>query len=437
MGPKRRRPEQLQLGNMLMLSVILIRFHRIASRISGRGVVAIVAVFWGLFGVPIASHGADSKDQSRPLEFDRIVVDADMPGGYQVEVADVDGDGKLDVVGLGNGVCAWYQNPTWRKRIVTTPKQTPGIISTATADIDRDGKAEIAIGYDFEMNEPKRGKLLIARQGNSIDDPWKIEKIEAIGSVHRLRFGDLDGDGRLELVVAPIFGPEAEPPAFQESFARLIYFKPSGLSANQVFTWERHDLGEFLVMHAIEAIDATGDGAIDVLSASNEGVSLTTLDRASGGRPHTRRLVPGAAGTPPKRGSSEIHLGKLRGGKRFLATIDPWHGTDVSVCLEAKPDSLVFGARTVVDATLSDGHALWVADFDGDGDDEIVAGHRGKDHRVSIYDFDGKLWNRTVLDRAIAAQDLRGGDIDGDGKPDVVAIGGSTHNVVLFKPKSR
>jgi hypothetical protein len=90
---------------------------------------------------------------------------------------------------------------------------------------------------------------------------------------------------------------------------------------------------------------------------------------------------------------------------------------------------------TMVDDTLDAGHALWVADFDGDGDDEVFAGHRGKDHRVSLYDFDGKNWIRTVLDRDIAAQDLRGGDLDGDGSHDVVSVGGSTHNVVWYRPR--
>ncbi len=71
--------------------------------------------------------------------------------------------------------------------------------------------------------------------------------------------------------------------------------------------------------------------------------------------------------------------------------------------------------------------------MDGDGDDEVFAGYRGAGDRVSVYDFDGKAWNRTVLDDAIAAQDLRGGDLDGDGTPDVVAIGGKTHNVVWYK----
>src|SRR5262249_2029565 len=139
-----------------------------------------------------------------------------------------------------------------------------------------------------------------------------------------------------------------------------------------------------------------------------------------------------------------VHLGRLADGRRFLATIEPWHGSEVVVCYaddfakykgidDAK--AFRFGPRVVIDSTLAEGHALWVADIDGDGDAEVFAGHRGKDHRVSLYHYDRgtKAWARTVLDREIAAQDLRGGDLDGDGTPDVVAVGGATHNVVRYR----
>jgi hypothetical protein len=42
------------------------------------------------------------------------------------------------------------------------------------------------------------------------------------------------------------------------------------------------------------------------------------------------------------------------------------------------------------------------------------------------------MWTRTVIDSRIAAQDLRSGDINGDGLTDVVSVGGSTKNVVLY-----
>src|SRR4051794_26722386 len=89
---------------------------------------------------------------SLALEFDRVVIDDNFPGAHQVEVADVNGDGRPDIVVVGGGTCAWYENPSWRKRIVTTPDQTPGIVSSATTDLDDDGKAEIAIAYEFTRN---------------------------------------------------------------------------------------------------------------------------------------------------------------------------------------------------------------------------------------------------------------------------------------------
>ena len=374
------------------------------------------------------------------IEVERTVIDADFPGAYQVEVADVDGDGKPDVVAVGGGTCAWYENPTWKKRIVTGPDRTPGIISSATADLDGDGKAEIAIAYEFEMNEPKRGKLRIASQGKTPDDPWALSTIAEdfdpiIGSIHRLRWGNFLGNGMKALAVAPIFSVDSEPPGFAG---------PAHLRVNYVADGSRWRDGFMMmfppikychpVTHAIDVVDVNGDGRNEILTASNDGVNLAVILPAGFGWGQ-RRLVAGTPGAGPKKGASEVHLGMLADDLRLLATVEPWHGNKVVVYLSDGPKSLKFGPPTVIDDTLDEGHALWVADVDGDGSDEVFAGHRGKDHRVSMYRRDGDEWTRTVIDREVAAQDLRGGDLDGDGTPEVVTVGGSTHNVVLYKFK--
>ena len=69
-------------------------------------------------------------------------------------------------------------------------------------------------------------------------------------------------------------------------------------------------------------------------------------------------LIAGIIGAAPERGCSEIHLDHAH-GKRFLATVEPWHGTEVVVSTESEPASLMFGPRMVIDDTLAEGRALW------------------------------------------------------------------------------
>lgn len=384
--------------------------------------------------------------------WERELIDGDFPGGYQVEVADVNGDGRPDLVALGGGTCAWYENPGWRKRIVTGPDRTPGIITSATRDLDGDGRAEILIGYEFGLNTPSRGRLGLARrpsgEGVSWDEPWEFLELGEVPSVHRLRFVDTGVGGRPLLVSAPLLGPKASPPSDHEDLALIEWFaweegRGGGLDWGRP---RRGPLGRRPVLHAIETRDAAEGAPARLLTADNLGVAEIALDGdlagmsarvpREGSHP-SESLTAGTVAAAPNRGASEIHAGRSGDGTRFLATIEPWHGTRVVATRLGEGGAAP--TREVLDEGLGEGHALWVADLDGDGDDEILAGDRGPAARVTLYDRDRATgrWVRSVLDEGIAAQDLRGGDLDGDGWPDVAAIGGRTGNLVLYRFRGR
>jgi hypothetical protein len=94
--------------------------------------------------------------------------------------------------------------------------------------------------------------------------------------------------------------------------------------------------------------------------------------------------------------------------------------------------------RRVIHEGFRRGHALWTADFNGDGVDEIAFGHSDTPEKFGVQvwwnsDGAGAEWLGQVLDEGgMATEDLTVADLTGDGRPDIVAGGRATHNVRLY-----
>jgi hypothetical protein len=156
---------------------------------------------------------------------------------------------------------------------------------------------------------------------------------------------------------------------------------------------------------------------------------MYTLTRA--GKWERTEIAKGDPSPWPKSGSSDVTVGRI-GKQRFIAAIEPWHGNEVAVYTQqAKAQGW---SRNVIDDKLVNGHTILTADFDHDGNDEIIAGFRGKGQSVFLYRYEKGEWTKTPLDEGgIAAAACAIADLNEDGKPDVACIGSATTNLKWYE----
>jgi hypothetical protein len=399
-------------------------------------VVAALVVVGGALVACDFAHAAEL--QLRGQEFA-----TDLTVGYAVNVVDMNEDGKPDIVVVDSERVVWYENPSWRVHTLIQGATKKDNVCLAPYDVDRDGKVDFALGADWRPFDTQTGGTIqwLARSSASIDEPWTVRQIAEEPTTHRMRWADLDGDGRSELIVVPLCGRNTTKPLFAETPVRVLAFTiPADPTRDR---WPMRVLNDkMLVTHNFQPIDFDGDKDIDILCTSFEGVNLLTND----GRGSFSRKVIGEGNqkTSPNRGASEIKLGTLAEGKRYIATIEPWHGNQVVVYTEPANPNTGLWQRRVVDEELKWGHAVQCVDLDGDADQELVIGVRDdldekdptKRRGLRIYDpFDAAAgkWNRQLFDAGdMAIEDLAVADFNGDGKNDIVAVARQTHNARIY-----
>jgi hypothetical protein len=390
--------------------------------------------------VPPAAHTADEPAAPR---FRMQELETKLGVGYAVLIADVNADGKPDIIVVDTTRVLWYENPTWKRHTIIEGMTKADNVCATAYDIDGDGKLDLALGADWKpFNTKEGGTLQWLKQGKNIDDPWTLYPIGEEPTVHRIRFVDLYGEGKPRLVVTPLMGHNAtkEKNWMDGSPARILaYSIPKDPTKDR---WVPDVIDESLhVVHNFAPVPSASGKGLDLLAASYEGVSL--LSHTAPDKWTKMHLGDGNQDNPnSNRGSSEVKQGQLKSGHKFIATVEPWHGNQVVVYTEPATAAEKWD-RHVVDEQLKWGHAVWCADLDGDGSDELVIGVRdelskkpGERCGVRIYkaqDDRGAKWQRTDVDPGgVAVEDLAVADLDGDGRLDIIAVGRATHNLRIY-----
>jgi hypothetical protein len=377
--------------------------------------------------VLLSLNSALSAAKFRAVEIDKIEI------GYGVTVADVDGDRKPDILLVDKNQVAWYHNPDWKKHVIAENLTKLDHVCIAAADIDGDGKAEIAIGAGWNPGDTvNSGAVFYLKPGTDRTARWEPIELPHEPTVHRMRWVR-NAEGKSDLVVVPLHG-KGNKNGQGDGVKILAYQMPSDLKA----PWKTKMINDTLHMtHNFDPVQWDSDSGFEMLIGSREGSFLFDSKREG--------LV--QLGGKESGGAGEIRLGKMKNGRRFFATVEPMHGTNLVVYVEPLGPQPRQWERHVLDSSLVDGHALACGDLLGQKTDQIVVGWRamgkpGVKVGIKMFQMRGDEpanWEPSFVDdNQMACEDLCLADLDGDGKLDVIASGRGTKNVkIYFNESSR
>ena len=335
-----------------------------------------------------------------------------------VAVGDVDGDGTNDVVTANKTTDNFYVFIQVKPRVFFKDAATyPGIVTdpllddpidVVAADVDGDGRADIVSANKLSDNLlVVRGKVLNYQKVVYVAGPAFVEPRD-------LAVADLDGDGDQEIAVADSGGP---PDLFlyYQTFPLLFEAPPTSVS-----------LSVPAQLTSLEAADLDGDGDLDLaatnaLAGSAEPAVLLFQDAAG---TFATESFPAAPGFSDPR---ELKVSDIDGdGDLDLAVSGTSGGISNAILLHYQAGPGSFSAfQPVLAPGLSAIAGLRIPDLDGDGDRDLVAAY-GSGHLATFEQFVPGLFGTISLisDPALVAPtDVDVADLDGDGDQDLIADG--------------
>jgi hypothetical protein len=377
-----------------------------------------------------------SAAQAAPPSWQRVQLDVRFRS-EGVAIADINKDGKNDIV-AGD---VWYEAPDWAIHEIRPAGDFPVAAGYSQSfcnwawDINGDGWKDVIIvgfpGEPFSWYENPQNK----------PGHWKSHLIWHSICNESPQFKDITGDGRPEVICGS--QPEQQLGYLEIPKGDAIYHKwdfiPVGEKGNPF------ENGTFKYYHGIGATDVNGDNRPDIIIAHGWHEQPAKLGEGLW-KWHPQKLAKDDGKPLP---GADIYADDLDldGDKDILMTCAHQYGVWWFENTGSGDPKF-----HLVDEKLSQTHALWFIDVNGDGQKDLVTGKRYFAHNGAdpgAYDPCEMVWyeikrekgkaptfTRHViaegLDTGIGTQ-FEMGDINGDGLVDIALSNKKGVNILLQK----
>jgi len=360
-----------------------------------------------LCSLPVFAHA------QLPLQ-PAVIVDNSVDGPNALRLADLNRDGKLDVViaagpdGTGGSISYRPFNPStsdWDAAVIID-SSFPFALDLAVGDLDRDGDLDVvavsASGDELAWweNSAGNGSAWIGRtilSGSVMDGAAGVE------------IGDIDGDGDPDLVVAVGNGDAVR------------WVQNDGDPSNGGWSPFIINAIPFDDPVGLALVDLNRDGKLDVVASGDDGNEIAWW--ANDGSP-----ADGVGGDGTSWTFNSVAIGFNRARDVVAGDFDLDGDIDLAAAARSD-DELAWWENTAGDGsswvkrsigTLDGAERLQALDLDFDGDlDVFASGSDGGE--VAWWERTPGGWTRHDIDNAVAdAGGLRAGDVDADGDVDLV-----------------